>query len=330
MSDNLQTKQDYTTALSQWTNTFTGLVQRDFGECGVAFDQYSASCAMAAMTGIYTLVKSANKDPNSIDRDSIRQAVGQCASLKLNANAVPAECYFQLRTKKVGGKGKETKWITVVETGIMGSGNDAMLRQFGEGVEEVYPTWIVHEGDEFTYPKMKGIEVTPPEWEPKGISSKVIRVVCPIKLKGFMQYFIAERDSAKVNLFAHVRNSLMNETFGICENRYDANPTQLAEIKAKKQEIYDALSACETLDDMLQCELARPYMSAAWLESTESMVTRKLQSNATRRIPKNYNTLAKKSYTQLDEVYKASQQEIEDNQNSQEFVDVVDDVEVMG
>ena len=70
-------------------------------------------------------------------------------------------------------------------------------------------------------------------------------------------------------------------------------------------------------------------MSAAWTESTESMIARKLQSNATRKIPKNYNTLAKKSYTQLDEVYKASRQEIEENQNSEEFEEF-EDAEVFG
>ena len=321
MANDLQRKDDFTTALSQWTNTFTGLVQRDFGECGVEYDPYSAQCAMAAMTGIYTLVKDSGKDPNSIDKDSIRQAVGQCASLKLNANAVPAECYFQLRYKNIGEKGK-AKWVTVVETGIMGSGTDSMLRNFGNGVEEVYPTWIVHQGDEFIYPRMRGIEVQPPEWSPQGVSDKVDKVVCPVKLNGIVQYFIAERESAKVNLFAHIRNALMNETFGICGKRYDATPEQQAEIKARKQVIYDALSACDTLDEMLSCELARPYISAAWTDSTESMVARKLQSNATRKIPKNYNTLAKKSYTQLDEVYKASREEIEENQNSEVFIEI--------
>ena len=319
----MATEANFTTALSQWTNTFTGLVEKDFSECGVPYDGYSASCAMAAMTGIYSLVKGSGKDPNDIDRDSIREAVGQCASLMLNANAVPAECYFQLRNKNIGDK-NNPKWVTVVETGIMGSGTDSMLRNFGEGVEKVYPIWVVHEGDEFIYPRMKGIEVTPPEWESKGKSNKVIRVVCPIQVNGDVQYFIAERDSAKVNLFAHIKNNMLNETFGICENRYKATAKQLAEIKAKKQEIYDKLNACETLDDMLGLPEAKPFISGAWSDTTESMVARKLQSNATRKIPKNYNTLAKKSYTQLDEVYKASQQEIEENQNSEEFIEVVD------
>ena len=56
----------------------------------------------------------------------------------------------------------------------------------------------------------------------------------------------------------------MNETFGICENRYKATDKQKAEIKAKKEEIISAFRACETVDDMLKCEYAvTPYVSAA-------------------------------------------------------------------
>ena len=33
---------------------------------------------------------------------------------------------------------------------------DALLRQFGNEIEKVYPVWLVKEGDDFTYPKRKG------------------------------------------------------------------------------------------------------------------------------------------------------------------------------
>ena len=101
-----------------------------------------------------------------------------------------------------------------------GDGNDALLRNYGNDVK-VYPCWIVKEEDEFTYPKRKGIEVEPPTWEEKGLSNKVVRVVYPVKLKdGTIEYLISERESVKVNLIAHIRNNMMNETFGICKDRY--------------------------------------------------------------------------------------------------------------
>ena len=181
--------QKVNTAVSQWTNSITNLVTKDFELCGVPYDDYSKQCAMSAMTSIYQLVKDSDKikDLNGLDTSNLREVVGQCASLKLNANAVPRECYFQLRTKKVGND-----YVQVVEMGIEGDGNDALLRNYGENVDTVYPCWLVKDGDEFSYPKHKGIEMTPPEWEEMGRSQKVVRVVYPLKLKdGTFQYLIA-------------------------------------------------------------------------------------------------------------------------------------------
>lgn len=306
------------TAVSQWTNSITDLVVRDFDTCGVTFDEYSKQCAMAAMTSIFQLVKDSDKvnDLNGIDKSNLREIVGQCASLKLNANAVPRECYFQLRSKKVGNN-----YVQVVEMGIEGDGNDALLRNYGNNVEEVYPVWLVKEGDGFIYPKHIGVEVTPPEWEEKGLSQKVVRVVYPVKLNdGKVQYLIAERESVKTNLFAHVRNNMLNETFGICESRYKATPKQKEEIKEKKEEIMDALRKCETVEDMLACEVAKPFISAAWLDTPESMIVRKMRNNAIKKFPKNMNSMAKSSLLQMDDTYKVAQEEIAENENSQEFV----------
>lgn len=307
-------KKAYTTALSNWTNTFTGLVQRDFAECGVKYDGYQKECGMNAMVNIYNLIKDSGADPSAVDPDSIRSAVGQAASLKLNANAYPSECYFQVRNKKVG-----TKWVQQIEMNLQGAGNDALLRQFGAGVTEVYPVWIVREGDDFTYPRYVGIESTAPEWTPKGQSNKIDKVVYPVEVNGKIQYLIAERESVKVNLFAHIRNNLMNETFGICKSRYDATYEQKQQINAQKQKIYDALRQCKTVDEMLACPEARPYISGAWLDSTESMVERKLRNNAIRKFPKSYDTMAKRSYMQTDDVYRVTQEEIEAEANQIDF-----------
>lgn len=306
------------TAVSQWTNSITNLVTKDFELCGVPYDDYSKQCAMSAMTSIYQLVKDSDKikDLNGLDTSNLREVVGQCASLKLNANAVPRECYFQLRTKKSGDN-----YVQVVEMGIEGDGNDALLRNYGENVDTVYPCWLVKDGDEFSYPKHKGIEMTPPEWEEMGQSQKVVRVVYPLKLKdGTFQYLIAERDGVKVNLFAHVRNNLMNETFGICQNRYKASAEQLGKIKAKKEEIFDALRKCATVDEMLECEVAKPYISAAWLDTPESMIVRKMRNNAIKKYRKDFNSMAKQSFNQLDETYVQTQEEIAENANSEPFV----------
>ena len=318
-------KQEFTTGLSQWTNTITGLVSRDFEQNGVQYDEYSKQCAMNAMGSIFQLVQNTDKaDMNNLNTSNLREVVAQCASLKLNANAVPREVYFQLRSKQINGQ-----WVKMVEIGVEGDGNDALLRQFGNGIDTVYPVWLVKEGDDFTYPRRRGINVEPAEWTPKGLSDKTVRVVYPIKLKdGSVDYLIAEREPVRTNLIAHIKNNMLNETFGICADRYKATPKQKEEIKVKKAEILSAIRECETLEDILNCEVAKPYISAAWLDTPEAMIVRKMRNNAIKKFPKNLNSMASSSLLQLDETYKASQEEIAQNENSQEFVVESEAVEV--
>ena len=325
----LAEKKEFTTGLSEWTNTITGLAIRDFEKNGVKFDDYSKECAMAAVGSIFQLVQNTDKtEMADINTSNLREVVVQCASLKLNANAVPREVYFQLRSKQINGD-----WKKVVEMGIEGDGNDALLRNFGNEVAKVYPVWVVKEGDEFTYPKRVGLEVTPPSWEQKGLSERVSKVVYPVKLTdGTIEYLIADRESVKTNLIAHIRNNMLNETFGFVtgtkkdrsgktveRTRYDATPEEKEKIKKKKEEILDAVRKCETLDDMLACQTAQPYISAAWLDTQEQMIARKLRNNAIKKFPKNMNSMANHSLLQLDEGYKVSREEIEENENSEPF-----------
>lgn len=322
-------KKEFTTALSNWTNTITGLVTRDFEQCGVEFDEYSKRCAMSAMSSIFQLVQNTDKaEMSDLNTSNLREIVEQCASLKLNANAVPREVYFQLRSKQINGE-----WKKVVEMGIEGDGNDAMLRQFGNDVAKVHPCWIVKEGDEFIRPKRVGMEITPPSWEQKGLSEKVVAVVYPVQLtNGSIEYLISERESVKTNLISHIRNNMTNKTFGFVTGTktdkygkkvdrtiYDATPEEKAKIKAKKEEILSEVRECETLDDMLKCPSAQPYISAAWLDTPEQMITRKLRNNAIKKFPKDMNSMANHSLLQLDEGYKASREEITENENSEPF-----------
>ena len=309
-------KQEFTTGLSQWTNTITGLVSRDFEQNGVKYDEYSKQCAMNAMGAIFQLVQNDDKaDMGNLNTSNLREVVAQCASLKLNASAMPREVYFQLRNKQIGGQ-----WCKVVEMGIEGDGNDSLLRQFGNNIDTVYPVWLVKEGDDFTYPRRRGIEIEPAEWTPKGLSDKTVRVVYPVKLKdGTIDYLIAEREPVRTNLIAHIRNNLLNETFGICENRYKATPKQKEQIRARKEEVLSAIRECETLEDILRCEAAKPYISAAWLDTPEAMIVRKMRNNAIKKFPKNLNSMASSSLLQLDETYKTAQEEVRESENSQEF-----------
>ena len=116
----------------------------------------------------------------------------------------------------------------------------------------------------------------------------------------------------------------MNETFGLVKGgkktRYDATEAEKKAIAAKKNEILEALLDCKTIEDMLACEVARPYMSAAWLDTSESMIVRKMRNNAIKKHPKDLNAIAKQSLMQMDETYQQTQEEIAENANSEDFV----------
>lgn len=318
-------KKAFTTSLSEWSNAMTGLIIDDYKACGMDMDDYAKECAMEAMTSIFNLVKSDPKiDMRNLDTSNLRGIVKRCASLKLNASAYPRECYFQLRNVKVGTDSQTGKdvWQKQVEMGIEGTGYDSLLSNYGKNVDTVYPYWIIKEGDVYIPPKHKGLSTTEPEWEEKGLSDKAVRVVYPVKLlDGTVTYLSADRDSVKVNLLAHVKQNMMNSTFGVCEDRYKATAKQKAEIKTKKDEILNALRACKTVDEMLECEVARPFISGAWLDTPESMIQRKMCNNATRKYPKNYDPMARQAQVEMDEVYQVVQAEIAENANSVEFIE---------
>ena len=336
MAENTQVaeKKEFTTSLSEWSNAMTGLIIEDYKSCGMKMDDYSKECAMEAMTSIYNLVKNDPKvsGMGTLDTSNLRGIVKRCASLKLNASAYPRECYFQIRNVKVGIDPQTNKdvWQKQVEMGIEGSGYDSLLANYGKDVKQVYPYWVIKEGDVYIPPKHKGLTVTEPEWEEKFLSDKAVRVVYPVKLNdGNITYLSADRDSVKINLMAHVKQNLMNVTFGICADRYKATEKQKAEIKAKKEEILNALRSCKTVDEMLKCEIARPYISGAWLDTPESMIVRKMCNNATKKYPKNYDPMARQAQMEMDEVYQISKNEIEENANSVDFDEDVVDSEIV-
>lgn len=324
-------KKAFTTSLSEWSNTITGLIVNDYKACGMELDDYSKECAIEAMTSIFNLVKNDPKsDMGKLDTSNLTGIVKRCANLKLNASAYPRECYFQLRNVNVGKDPQTGRdiWQKQVEMGIEGNGYDSLLSNYGKNVKQVYPHWIVKEGDKYIPPKHKGLSVTEPEWEEKGLSSKAVRVVYPVMLTdGTVTYLSADRDSVKINLLAHVKQNMMNATFGICADRYKATEKQKSEIKNKKNEVLNALRACKTVDEMLECEIAKPFISGAWLDTPESMIQRKMCNNAIRKYPKNYDPMARQAILEMDDIYKTAQAEIEENENSVDFIEA--DAEVV-
>ena len=326
------TKQEpqFKTQLSVATQNYMSMIQKQMMEGGADFDEYSGKCVLAAMGAINNMIHNQGLTFNDLNGSNVNEILIKVATLKLNANAVPEECYFQVRNVNVAKKGQNAVWEKQIEFGIMSFGNDAILSRFGRDVKKVHQVWLVRENDKFVYPKHNGLEMTAPQWEPTG-KGKVIRVVYPIvKNDNSVEYYIGERWDVVRNLYAHISNNLMNETFGIAKDRYKATDAEKTKIAAKKKEIMDKARSLNDLDKILDCEELAPYISPAWKEpqSREQMIIRKMQNNVVKKIPKDFGSaIAAEQYNMMDDTYKEIHAEIEENANSVVFEAAYKEVE---
>ena len=282
------------TALTNAADAFLPLMEQQMAESHLELNEYARQCAYSTMIALNRLVQDQGLSWNELDRSNVVDILMTVAGWELNPNATPREVYFQVRNKKVKkvdqGSGRAVEiWQKMIEAGIEGDGNDAILSRFGRGVQTVHRFWAVREHDDFTYPSRNGLEVVPPEWTPKG-GGRVVRVVYPITFKdGRTEYYICEREEVLANLLAHISNNMMNETFGVCADRYKATEKQRQEIAAKKREYLK--KASELGFDVLDEEAFEPWISSAWRSeySREQMILRKMRNNIVKKIPKDFS-----------------------------------------
>lgn len=311
---------DFATGLVKVTETFAPMIERQLTSNGVQLDQYAKQCVISAISAINTVLDSKviKWDDEKLDRNNITQILMNIAALKLNAAASPREVYFQIRNVNMKAKPNDPdNWKKQIEMGIEGDGNDAILSRFGRNVEKVYPYWAVREKDRFEYPKFKGVEYEPPVWEPTG-QGDVVRVVYPVlHADKTIHYYISERDDVAKNLIAHINNNMMNETFGIARDRYNATTDEKKKILLKKAEILKKAkeSGLGALDDP---ELQQ-YISPAWMEyhSREQMLIRKMRNNVVKKIPKDFGSaFVEMLHSEAtDETYASARREIAENAN---------------
>ena len=297
------------TQLAKVNDTYLPMITNQLESNNIQFSEYAKSCVVNAISAINGMLDTNGTSwgDSQLDTNGLTQILLNVAALQLNATANPRECYFQIR--KVAVKDAEGKsiWKKKIEMGIEGDGFDALVSRFGRNVKKIYPHWLVREGDDFTYPHYSGLELTPPEWSPKG-TGKVVRVVYPIlSTDGCVDYYISERADVKRNLIAHISNNLMNETFGICADRYKADDKQKQQIAEKKREVLAKAKEFE-LDALLDNPEFDKYISPAWKEeqSRESMIIRKMRNNIVKKIPKDFSSsLVAEIYNEnTDETYK--------------------------
>lgn len=288
-----ENQKQFSTSLAKINDAYFPMIESQLKGNGIDMDDYSKRCVLNAISSINNALEQKGVDWNNpqLDQSNITQILLNVASLKLNSAASPNEVFFQVRNVRTGKKDNQGNdiWKKQIEMGIEGDGNDAILSRFGRGVSTVHQFWVVRENDDFEYPSYVGLEMTPPKWTPKGVG-KALRVVYPIERStGIVEYHIAEREDVIKNLIAHVKNNLMNETFGIAESKYKATAKQRQEIAKKKNEIIEKLKE-QSLDGALEDKELKKYISPAWKDeqSKESMILRKMRNNIVKRIPKDF------------------------------------------
>lgn len=277
----------FNNALAKAQETYINLVSDSIHNMNLELSEYQKVCGMNIISRMKELADKEGLQLSKMNQTNLMNILQTATMLNLNISATPRECYLITRN----AKSKDGTWTKEFEFGIEGDGNDKLLRTFGVDIKKVYPHWQVREGDGFTYPAFKGIEIEPPTWIPKSYTGKIVRVVYPIEYNdGSMQYHISEREEVKVNLLAHINNNLMKNKDYTEEKKYELI-SRISNLSFEK--IFDDKEAVK-------------IMSPSWssVHSRESMILRKMRNNCTKKIPKDFqNAFVSSSYEKTYEDY---------------------------
>lgn len=289
-NNQIQKEASYKSALVKQTETYTNMVISEMQSLNLSLDTYQKVCLTSAIAAINELLYKEGLSFNDkrINQSNLTTLLNQIAMMKLNASATPRECYFSLRNDNSTPE-RKAAGMKIIEYGIEGNGNDALLRTYGAGVKDVLPCIVIREGDDFQYPHFDGEKMQPFTWKPNSFYKKPIAVVYIIKKEdGSTEYLVSEREQVASNLKAHINQNLMTCYDMTLKNR----------ILAKIENM--------TLDELLaDAELTKPIeagkdyqnkpkfinlISPAWksAHAREAMIERKMRNNAIKKYPKDY------------------------------------------
>lgn len=278
------TKEEKQKEIALYTNqqAFIADLEKVANNSGASFTEYGIKCMVNGYAALLTLCNSQQIKLNEFDGALLRTAFSNIGYTELNFAA--NECYFDVR-KNLDKNKQLINYSIAVRP--QGAGNEKMVRKYGIGVQTLFPCRIIREGDEFTLPSYDGLNMIPPKWIRKSLDGKAIAVVYPIKKKdGTEDYLMASRESVKANLVAHIRQNMLYKIYG--EQR-DAKYAEL-----------DKDASAMTLDQLLESAKWRDWINPNWLSSSsrESMIIRKMQNNALKNYPKEYDSNAMKEAVQ--------------------------------
>lgn len=263
---------------NQFQVKLIGEIEKTADEIGTSFTDYGKRCMVNAYAALVSHMKSNNISFNDVDGAMLRLAFQNVGYTELNFAAQPSECYFDFR------KFKDTNGLYHYTVSIkpQGAGNEKLVRKYGVQIRNLLPCWLIREGDEYTLPYWDGTTMTQPTWRPKGFDNKVIMVIYPLeKTNGRTEYLIATREGIKPNIVSQIRQ---NALYAFKDpNQRDAFYRQLDEDAEK----------C-SVDELIRLDKYRDYLSPTYLSfgAREQMIIRKMQNNALKNYPKEYDSNA--------------------------------------
>ena len=278
------------------------------------YTEYGKKCALNGIVAAQVYLRGVNKEFKDVNLQLFLLSLHNLAVTELNCATIPSEAFCDMRGDVLTFKPQ-------------GVGNERLVRKFGVGIKPdtgLHKCWVIREGDEFTLPQFDGLTITPPKWTPKSISGKVRMVVYPVeKCDGDVEWLMADRSSVISNVVAQVRQ---NALYAFIVKGEDGKPMyrygkQVVDAKARDA-FYEKINQLAEdvngdLDKFLAYPEVKKYINPTYTSfgSREAMILRKMQNNALKQYPKDYeSSIVAKAVSDMAEDY-------DDSLSKKDFID---------
>lgn len=283
------------------------------------YSEYGKKCALNGIVAAQVYLRGVGKEFKDINIPLFILSLHNLAVTELNCATIPSEAFCDMRGDVLTFKPQ-------------GVGNERLVRKFGVGIKPetgLHKCWVIREGDEFTLPQFDGLETVPPKWTPKSLSGKVKMVVYPVeKANGDVEWLMADRASVIQNVVAQCRQ---NALYAFIVKGEDGKPVYRygrQAVDTKKRDAYYEIinnlaeQANGDLDKFLSNPEVKQYINPTYTSfgSREAMILRKMQNNALKQYPKDYeSSIVAKAISDMNE-------DLDESLNERNAIDEHEDV----
>jgi hypothetical protein len=208
---------------------FVGQISNLFAKQNVPLTKYQVTCGNNAVAKMVQMANASNKDIFSYPQ---AQTLFTLQNIIANEwDVLQGEGVIIFQNKKITTEAKDKNGNPVMKDGKVvmttkyeqyfdlrptAKGHIKSIRMYGAGLNKanaVALSYVVYEGDDFEDISYVGIEVTPPKYRPKRLSSKIKFVVYALNMiDGTIQYVVGRREQVIPALVAQAKNNGAPET----------------------------------------------------------------------------------------------------------------------